>query len=203
MYFLTVHMFTTHMGHVWETHWNWVTCAWRCKCSLSYLSCRQIIHISRKMAHFPLIMRAAKSNKRSQSVANVASETYIAHEESFRTNQNKAPNALDRCHRLKISRWLPIYITCHQNTRRELWIIDGAGAGRFLTALLPLSIINGVSIKKHFHPSSIKSLVKVEGPHSNIPLNQRAQDMLCLSLISPQQIRIITAQIAKLFTAWV
>jgi len=41
---------------------------------------------------------------------------------------------------------------CHQNARRELLIIDGAGAGRFLTALLLLSIINGVSIKNTSTP---------------------------------------------------
>lgn len=57
---------------------------------------------------------------------------------------------------------------CHQNAGREPSIIDGAGAGRFLTALLLLSIINGVSIKNTSTPSSIKSLLKVEGiqtPH--------------------------------------
>lgn len=93
------------------------------------------------------------------------------------------------------------YFMCHQNARRELLIIDGAGAGRFLTALLLLSIINGVSIKNTSTPQvsnlSWRWRAHIQTSHL-IKGHTMCSPFLSFSLA---QIRIITAQIAKLFTA--
>lgn len=93
------------------------------------------------------------------------------------------------------------YFMCHQNARRELLIIDGAGAGRFLTALLLLSIINGVSIKNTSNPQvsnlSWRWRAHIQTSHL-IKGHTMCAPFLSFSLA---QIRIITAQIAKLFTA--